>query len=319
MDSASWLAVASAFISRRSRTFIFIFVLWSLLQVLPSFLPSVRPSFLPTVLHLLHSFYSPHLVPSLPPFCLLPSLLSVDVRLCCLLAALLPPIRQFFHTFTFLRSMQRWKAMNARAIAYFNERLHNSSDRVVEVDARLRKLADKIISALPDEAVACFPETLDVCLSGGGFRNSYSAGLGIALETLAKKRGKGVVKRWSGASAGSQVELQLPVQLSLSFFHPQFLLFFSLPFPLLPPFFPDPPPPPPRLPSFLPFFLSGRLQLPDQLVFRHATVGLCGAGNGGEIPVDAPVPNVEPILAGFGERTSLARTRHNVHCTYPHI
>ena len=43
---------------------------------------------------------------------------------------------------------------------------------------------------------------IDVTFSGGGFKNAYCLGVGLALEILQSSCDRGFVKRWSGASAG---------------------------------------------------------------------------------------------------------------------
>ena len=100
--------------------------------------------------------------------------------------------------------VHRWRAMHRRAMKYFHKRLSDNG-RVAVIDARLRQLARDVVASLPDDAVHRFPKHLDVVLSGGGFRNAYSAGVGIALETLAATAGRGHTERWAGASAGAQV------------------------------------------------------------------------------------------------------------------
>ena len=41
--------------------------------------------------------------------------------------------------------------------------------------------------------------------SGGGFKNAYCLGVGLALEILQTQWQRGYVRRWSGASAGVSV------------------------------------------------------------------------------------------------------------------
>ena len=101
--------------------------------------------------------------------------------------------------------LRRWRAMNAAAFAFFLSRME--SNRASSLDARLRQLARSTIEQLPPEQVQSFPEDLDLVFSGGGFKNSYSAGVGLALEAMSEAWHRGRVERIAGASAGAQVPL----------------------------------------------------------------------------------------------------------------
>jgi hypothetical protein len=50
---------------------------------------------------------------------------------------------------------------------------------------------------------------IDVTFSGGGFKNAYCLGVGLALEALQAHCQRGFVKQWSGASAGVSYSAKL--------------------------------------------------------------------------------------------------------------
>lgn len=100
-----------------------------------------------------------------------------------------------------------WQQYNARALTFFQKRI-GDKESTAKLDSRIRKTAQDAVATLSEAQVASFPAELDVCLSGGGFKTSYSAGVGIALDALQKLfPGRGKVVRWSGTSAGGMMAL----------------------------------------------------------------------------------------------------------------
>ena len=102
----------------------------------------------------------------------------------------------------------RWRArMCETAFAYYLESM-NAQERAALIEHRLRqRAAENVASLSPDSAARAFPEALDLVLSGGGFKNCYSAGVALALKLLYAKHNRGEVRRIAGASAGAQVAL----------------------------------------------------------------------------------------------------------------
>ncbi len=58
---------------------------------------------------------------------------------------------------------------------------------------------------------------LDVTFSGGGFKNAYCLGVGLALEVLQTQWQRGYVRRWSGASAGVSITANCIDSVRLAF------------------------------------------------------------------------------------------------------
>lgn len=95
---------------------------------------------------------------------------------------------------------KRWRSYNARAMAFFHERM-NSADFAADV-ARVRAYAaarrrDFEAAGAP---AASFPRAVDLVVSGGGFKVCYAGGVHIALGDMGVE-----TARFAGASAGAQV------------------------------------------------------------------------------------------------------------------
>ena len=105
------------------------------------------------------------------------------------------------------RMRARWQQYNARALAFFQKRIGDEAS-TAKLDSRIRKTAREAVATLSEAQVAIFPADIDVCLSGGGFKTSYSAGVGVALRALREAfPGRGRVVRWAGTSAGGMMAL----------------------------------------------------------------------------------------------------------------
>jgi hypothetical protein len=98
-----------------------------------------------------------------------------------------------------------YAAYNARALEFFRKGLAAEA-RTAALDAQLRELAREAVAAIPLDKIRAFPAEIDVTITGGGFKVSYAAGVALALDALhTAHRGRGTVRRWSGASAGAMM------------------------------------------------------------------------------------------------------------------
>jgi len=110
---------------------------------------------------------------------------------------------------TLWRMRRRWAQYNARALEYFLAKLRRGNDETTSaLESRLRATAQEAIRGVDRNKLAAFPQELDVSMSGGGFKTSYSAGVVLGLLAINEAYPKCArIVRWSGASAGAMMGL----------------------------------------------------------------------------------------------------------------
>ena len=104
-------------------------------------------------------------------------------------------------------AFRRWRRhLAGRAFTAYLASMTSPDRDCAKIEGRLRKEAAELVAGLTVvEAEARLPPELDLVLSGGGFKNCYSAGVAMAMQLVHAKTGRGRVRRLAGASAGAQV------------------------------------------------------------------------------------------------------------------